>query len=67
MSEIDKMTLDLLADMEDMTPEQIEQIRTEWFDKMEREDKETTFRVGEFINVLCDVAINRAKKIMQTA
>ena len=67
MSEVQLMAVELLEEMEDMTPEQIEQIRTEWFDKMEKEDRDTTFRVGKFIHILCDMAIEKTKNKAQTA
>lgn len=38
-----------------------------WFDKMEKEDRDTTFRVGKFIHVLCDMAIEKAQNKAQIA
>lgn len=67
MSEVQLMAVELLEEMKDLTPEQIEQIRTEWFDQMEKEDRDTTFRVAKFIHVLCDMAIEKAKNTAQIA
>lgn len=57
MSEEEKMVLELLEEMKDMDSEQC-------FEKM---DTETSYRLGKFINVLCDIAIDRAKKFVQIA
>ena len=40
MNEVQKMAVELLEEMKELTPEQIEQLRTEWFDKMEKEEKD---------------------------
>ena len=61
MNEVQKMAVELLEELKDLTPEQIEQLRTEWFDKMEKEEKDTVFRVGEFIHVVCNMAIEKSK------
>lgn len=63
MSEVEIMAVELLEELKDLTPEQIEQIRTEWFDKMEREDKDTVFRVGKFIHIVCNMAIEWRKEL----
>nr|DAV00757.1 MAG TPA: hypothetical protein [Caudoviricetes sp.] len=60
------MTVELLKEMDDMLPENIENFRKEWFEKLEpgqiRNEK-----VDNYVNAVCDVAINRAKKRLAVA
>ena len=60
------MTVELLKEMDDMLPENIENLRKEWFEKLEpgqiRNEK-----VDNYVNAVCDVAINRAKKRLAVA
>lgn len=37
MTEVEKMTVELLEEMDDMSPEDIENFRKEWFEKLEPE------------------------------
>ena len=60
------MTVELLKEMDDMSPETIENFRKEQFKKLEtgqiRNDK-----VDNYVNALCDVAINRAKRRLEVS
>ena len=66
MTEVERMTVELLKEMDDMLPENIENFRKEWFEKLEpgqiRNEK-----VDNYVNAVCDVAINRAKKRLAVA
>lgn len=66
MTEVERMTVELLKEMDDMLPENIENLRKEWFEKLEpgqiRNEK-----VDNYVNAVCDVAINRAKKRLAVA
>lgn len=66
MTEIERMTVELLKEMDDMLPEDIENFRKEWFEKLEpgqiRNEK-----VDNYVNAVCDVAINRAKRRLAVA
>ena len=35
MTEVERMTVELLEEMDDMSPEDIENFRREWFEKLE--------------------------------
>lgn len=37
MTEVERMTVELLEEMDDMSPEDIENFRREWFEKLEPE------------------------------
>ena len=66
MTEVERMTVELLKEMDDMLPEDIENFRKEWFEKLEpgqiRNEK-----VDNYVNTVCDVAINRAKRRLAVA
>ena len=66
MTEVERMTVELLKEMDDMLPENIENFRKERFEKLEpgqiRNEK-----VDNYVNAVCDVAINRAKKRLAVA
>lgn len=66
MPEIERLTMELLMEMDDMLPEAIENFRKEWFEKLEpgqiRDEK-----VDNYVNAVCDVAINRAKRRLAVA
>lgn len=66
MPEIERLTMELLMEMDDMLPEAIENFRKEWFEKLEpgqiRNEK-----VDNYVNTVCDVAINRAKRRLAVA
>lgn len=59
MEEIEKMTMELLKEMEDMDPATIECFRQDWFNRSD-DDKLRSERVDNYVNALCDVAIARA-------
>nr|DAZ43253.1 MAG TPA: hypothetical protein [Caudoviricetes sp.] len=66
MPEIERLTMELLMEMDDMLPEAIENFRKEWFEKLEpgqiRNEK-----VDNYVNAVCDVAISRAKRRLAVA
>ena len=61
MTEVERMTAELLEEMDDMSPEDIENFRREWFEKLEPEQIRNE-KVDDYVNAVCDVAISRAKK-----
>ena len=66
MPEIERLTTELLMEMDDMSPEAIENLRKEWFEKLEpgqiRNEK-----VDNYVNAVCDVVISRAKRRLAVA
>ena len=66
LTEVERMTVDLLKEMDDLSPEAIENFRREWFEKPEQ-GKVHSEKVDNYINVVCDVAIERANKRVQVA
>lgn len=67
MSDNEERTVEILKDMDGMSPEKIEDIRKQFNSKLQKEDPERYHRIEEYVNALCDVAINRAKKQIQVA
>lgn len=65
MTEVEKMTVELLEEMEDMSPDTIENFRREWFEKLRQQPQNE--KVDKYVNALCDVAINRAKRRIAVA
>ena len=61
MTEVERMTVELLEEMED-----IENFRREWFEKLEPEQIRNE-KVDDYVNAVCDVAISRAKKRLEVA
>lgn len=66
MTEVERMTVELLKEMDDMLPENIENFRKEWFEKLEPGQSRNE-KVDNYVNAVCDVAINRAKKRLAVA
>lgn len=66
MTEVERMTVELLEEMDDMSPEDIENFRREWFEKLEPEQIRNE-KVDDYVNAVCDVAISRAKKRLEVA
>lgn len=63
VKEVEKMTAELLREMDDMLPETIENFRKDWFEK-EKRKKLRSEKVDNYVNALCDRAIARAKRKM---
>ena len=61
MTEAETMTMELLKEMDDMSPEAIENVRREWFEKSES-SRIRSEKVDNYVNTICDVAIARALK-----
>ena len=66
MTEVERMTVELLKEMDDMLPENIENFRKELFEKLEPGQSRNE-KVDNYVNAVCDVAINRAKKRLAVA
>ena len=66
MTEVERLTMELLKEMDDMSPEDIENFRKEWFEKLEPEQIRNE-KVDDYVNAVCDVAISRAKKRLEVA
>lgn len=62
MSETQKTIVKILHEFDGMTPEKIEDVRTIWIANMKAEDPERFARIEEFVNDVCEVAINRANR-----
>ena len=66
MTEVERMTVELLKEMDDMLPEAIENFRKEWFEKLEP-GQIWNEKVDNYVNAVCDVAISRAKRRLAVA
>ena len=64
MEKTKEMAMEILATMDGMPPEDIEKIRTIWLKEIKKpEELEKRFpKVAEFVNNVCDTAIERAKR-----
>lgn len=67
MTEIEKLVVELLHEFDGMSPETIEELRTEWIKELKTRDAERFPRVEKFVNTVCDVAIGRARKKAEVA
>lgn len=65
MTEVERMTVELLKEMDNLSPEDIENFRKEWFEKLEPGQIHNE-KVDNYVNAVCDVAISRAKKLAVT-
>lgn len=66
---LDEMTKTFLHELDGMTPEEIEQLRTEWVEEIvnRRAELKSFEAVTNYVNAVCDVAISRAKKRLEVA
>lgn len=62
MSESERIIIDILKEMEDMKPDEIEKLRKQFIDEMKAEYMDILKRVEKFANTLFDTAVKRAKK-----
>lgn len=62
MTEVERMIGEILHEMDDMSPEDIEELRGEWLAAMKERNPKSYEKVVHFIDSVCDVAINRAKR-----
>lgn len=66
---LDEMTKEFLLKLDGIAPEEIKQIKTEWLKGLT--DKKSELKNFEsavnYVNAVCDVAINRAKRKMAVA
>ncbi len=67
MTEVERLTIELLNELDGMSPEVIEGLRTEWIEQLKGGNAERYQRVEGFVNAVCDVAIDRTKKHAQVA
>lgn len=66
---LDKMTEEFLLELDGIAPKEIEQIKIEWLKELtERKSELKDFESAiNYVNAVCDVAINRAKRKMVVA
>ena len=66
---LDEMTRELLLMFDGTDPEEIDRLRNEWLAELESRKSEfqKPDRVVDYVNVICDVAIEREKRRMQVA
>lgn len=66
---LDEMTRELLLMFDGTDPEEIDRLRNEWLAELEsrKSELQKPDRVVDYVNAICDVAIERAKRIMQVA
>lgn len=67
MEEIEKLTIELLDELDGMSLETIEGLRVEFIAGINQKVPEKWKKVKKYINALCDVAIDRAKKRLEVA
>lgn len=60
MDEIRKLTLELLHEMEDMTAEAIEDLRTDWIACLIEKDPVKGAMLEPFVNAVCNTALETA-------
>lgn len=66
---LNEMTKELLLEFDGIAPEEINHLREEWLAELENRKSEFKGfeRVTKYVNAICDVAIERAKRRMQVA
>lgn len=62
--ELESTGMSILEDLEKMQPEEIDELRSEWFAEHE---KDMTANISRYINALCNVAKNRVRSKMEAA
>lgn len=67
MDEKWKLTMELLELMEDMSPGQIEAVRTEWMEMYVSKEPARWKRVKKFVDAITTIAIRRAMAKPKTA
>lgn len=67
MNEVERMVGEILHEMYDMSPKEIEELRVEWMAAMKERNPKSYEKVAHFIDSVCDVAINRAKRKQEIA
>lgn len=65
MTEVEKLTIELLNELDGMSPEFIEGLRVEFVAGINREDPEKWKKVERYVNAVCDTAIDRANKQLE--
>lgn len=66
---LDEMTRELLLMFDGTDPEEIDRLRNEWLAELESRKSEfqRSDRAVDYVNAICDVAIERAKRRMKVA
>lgn len=66
---LDEMTRELLLAFDGTDPEEIDRLRNEWLAELESRKSEfqRPDRAVDYVNAICDVAIERAKRRMKVA
>ena len=62
MDEIRKLVKELLAEMEMLTPECVEEFRAEWIGELEHKDPERRKKLEGFVNSICDYGMAVAER-----
>lgn len=62
MDEIRQLTVEILEQLDLMSPDEIESMREEWLSALSMKDKEQIERVEDYVNAVCDVGIIRVMK-----
>ena len=66
---LDEMTRELLLAFDDADPEEIDRLRNEWLTELKsrKSELQKPDRAVDYVNAICDVAIERVKRRMQVA
>lgn len=66
---LDEMTRELLLAFDGTDPKEIDRLRNEWLAELEsrKSELQRPGRVVDYVNAICDVATERAKRRMKVA
>lgn len=67
MSELEKEIKELLFELDGMSPVTIDELRNEWLTDLKKRDPQHYEKVAKFVNIVSDVAIDRAKRRLAVA
>ena len=67
MSELEKEIKELLFELDGMSPGTIDELRNEWLADLKKRDPQHYEKVAKFVNIVSDVAIDRAKRRLAVA
>ena len=67
MSELEKEIKKLLFELDGMSPVTIDELRNEWLADLKKRDPQHYEKVAKFVNIVSDVAIDRAKRRLAVA
>lgn len=64
---LEKMVEELLFELDGMPPVKINELRNEWLADLRKRDPQHYDKIAKFVNIVSDVAIERAKRRLAVA